>query len=104
MAALSPTGPLPWTRTVSPSAMPPRSTAWNPVGSPQPPPMNAIGSSPSGRGTIRTPGRISMRSAQPPSSPSLALVVMPYTRRCGQRVAARATVQCQHAPHTPNTS
>ena len=39
-AAFSPTGPLPCTTTVSPSAMPARSTAWKPVGSPQPPPMN----------------------------------------------------------------
>ena len=84
--------------------MPARSTAWKPVGSPQPPPMKSSTARPSGSGSTRTPGLISIRSAQPPRSPSWRPVVMPYTLRSGQRVAAFATRQCQQAPQIPNTS
>ena len=77
IAALRPTGPLPCTTTVSARARSARSTAWKPVGNPQPPPMKSSASRPSGIGRTRTPGFSSIRSAHPPRRPSAALVVMP---------------------------
>jgi hypothetical protein len=55
-AAERPTGPEPWTTTMSPMAKPLRSTVAKPVNRPQPPPITTSALSPSGSLITRTPG------------------------------------------------
>ena len=56
MAALSPTGPLPCTTTLSPSMISARSRACTAVGRPQPAPIKRSGGTLSGSGSTLTPG------------------------------------------------
>src|SRR6185437_13820757 len=88
-----PTGPAPSTTTDSSSLSSAMSTAWSAVTRPQPPPMNVSGARFGGSLIIFTPGFIQIARAQPPSKPSAALYVMPYTLRLGHLVGWRATRQ-----------